>query len=325
VLDQFEEFAILAKPEQQQKFAAFVAEFRSHPVSDLALLLVLRSDYQMMLEDIGLPSPYSGGNLFQVPRFQLSAAAAFMERSGLDLRPEALDHLLTSAAALDDTPALVRPITLNVIGYVLASGKATAASLDAGALVLHYIEQTVGSPIIRDFAPRILEQMITEQGTKQPCSELAIAATAKFRRAEVRAVLNSLGEAGLARPLDAAHGVWELSHDFIARAVARVLGRRRSELVRRAIAYAAPALLVTSLLGGVWLSQSYLQERMHWHFITRHYAQKHVWPYVLSEEREHPLASLAHFRECAEDWDCPEMVVMPAGHFFMGSPDTEHE
>ena len=37
VLDQFEEFVILGKPEQQQEFAAFVAELKSRPVKGLAL------------------------------------------------------------------------------------------------------------------------------------------------------------------------------------------------------------------------------------------------------------------------------------------------
>ena len=36
--------------------------------------------------------------------------------------------------------------------------------------------------------------------------------------------MNGLWAAALARPLDAAQGVWELSHDFVARAVARYLG-----------------------------------------------------------------------------------------------------
>jgi hypothetical protein len=93
------------------------------------LLFVLRSDYQMLLEEIGLPLLRSGENLFQVARFQLSAANTFMKQSGLDLQPEALDRLLTSAAELDDTPGLVRPITLNVIGYVLASGNKSGAHL----------------------------------------------------------------------------------------------------------------------------------------------------------------------------------------------------
>lgn len=152
-------------------------------------------------------------------------------------------HLLTSAAELDDTPGLVRPITLNVIGYVLASGKLVAPLLDAGTLVSQYISQTLEQPAIRDRAPRMLKGMITEHGTKQPCSEKDLAAKAQLRPAEVRAVLNALSDAGFARLLDPGQGIWELSHDFIARALARFLDRRRRQALRRVVAYAAPALL----------------------------------------------------------------------------------
>jgi hypothetical protein len=199
VLDQFEEFVILAKPEQQQKFAAFVAELSSRPVKSLALLFVMRSEYQVPLEETGLPMLRNGENLFQVGRFTFPAAGAFIKRSGLDLQPDAIDQLLTSAAELDETPGMVRPITLNVVGYVLASGKAVAPSLEAGVLIRRYIERTVEQPGIRDWAPQLLEQMITEQGTKRPRSEAQLAADTKLRRAEVRAVLNGLDEAGLSR------------------------------------------------------------------------------------------------------------------------------
>jgi hypothetical protein len=84
VLDQFEEFVILGKPEQQQKFAAFVAELRSRPVKGLTLLLVMRSEYQVPLEEIGLPLLRSGENLFQVGRFIFPAASAVIKGSGLD-------------------------------------------------------------------------------------------------------------------------------------------------------------------------------------------------------------------------------------------------
>jgi hypothetical protein len=49
VLDQFEEFVILAEPERQEAFAALVADLHSTPIS-LRLLLVLRSDYQTAIE-----------------------------------------------------------------------------------------------------------------------------------------------------------------------------------------------------------------------------------------------------------------------------------
>ena len=139
VVDQFEEFVILGKPEQQQKFAAFVAELKSRPVKGLSLLLVMRSEYQVPLEEIGLPLLRSGENLFQVGRFIFPAASAFIKGSGLGLQADAIDRLLTSAAELDETPGMVRPVTLNVTGYVLASGKAIAPSLDAGVLIRRYI------------------------------------------------------------------------------------------------------------------------------------------------------------------------------------------
>jgi conflict system STAND superfamily ATPase len=90
VLDQFEEFLILASAERHGEFAAFVAEMQSSSVKKPWLLLVLRSDYQMLLEEAGLPPLRAGENLFQLGRFQFSAATEFMKKSGLDLQPEAL-------------------------------------------------------------------------------------------------------------------------------------------------------------------------------------------------------------------------------------------
>src|ERR1700730_11926427 len=120
VLDQFEEFLILGQREPQQKFVALIANLQTAPIQPLSLLLVLRSDYQTLLDDVGLPSLRHGDNFYQVGRFTIAAATGFMARSGLKLHPGTLDRLLTSATELDETPGLVRPITLNVIGYVLA-------------------------------------------------------------------------------------------------------------------------------------------------------------------------------------------------------------
>src|SRR5258708_5500928 len=302
VLEQFEEFVILAKPELQQQFAAFVAELQSRPVKGLTLLLVMRSEYQVQLEEIGLPLLRSGENLFQVGRFTFSAASAFIRGAGLDLQADAIDRLLTSAAELDETPGMVRPITLNVIGYVLASGKAVAPSLEAGVLIRRYIARTGEQAGIRDCAPQLLEQMISEQGTKRARSEEQLVADAKLRRAAVRAVLNGLDEAALARTLDKERAVWELSHDFVAHAMGRFLGRRRSQILRRTGAYAAPALLAISLLGGMWRYQPYMKELMYWYFTVR--------PFLLTAEAEHALKPTDPFRECAH---CPEMIAIPAG------------
>jgi len=46
-----------------------------------------------------------------------------------------------------------------------------------------------------------------------------------------------------------------------------------------------------------------------------------VQPYVLSADAERVLKPKDSFRECAKD--CPEMVMVPAGEFTMGSPPNE--
>ena len=244
VLDQFEEFVVFAGSERQKAFAALIDDLRTRPIKGLRLLLVLRSDYKTAIDALGLPLLRQGENWQEVGRFTIAAGTKFMARSGLALRQDGLDGLATSAAELDDSPGMIRPITLNVLGHVLSEGRATAPSLDAGRLVRHYIEQSVEQPAIRTFAPRVLSELVTEQGTKRPRSEQELVDQTGLRPGEVRAVMNGLWGTALARPLDAAQGVWELSHDFVARAVARYLGRRRVDWSELARAYAAPALLI---------------------------------------------------------------------------------
>jgi Leucine-rich repeat (LRR) protein len=244
VLDQFEEFVILADSERQRAFAALTAEFRATSVKGLKLLLVLRSDYQSAVEELGLPLLRQGQNWNQVARFTIAAGIRFMGRSGLTLHTDSLDRVATSASELDDSPGMIRPVTLNVLGHVLSQGRAIAPSIDADRLVRHYIEQSIEQPAIREFALPVVKELVTEQGTKRPRSEKEIVDQTRLRPGEVRAVMNCLWAAALARPLDRQQGVWELSHDFVARAVGRYLGRRRLDLPRIIRAFAAPTLFV---------------------------------------------------------------------------------
>ncbi|MGH8574146.1 MAG: hypothetical protein ACREX8_16455, partial [Gammaproteobacteria bacterium] len=120
-----------------------------------------------------------------------------------------------------------------MIGHVLAEGKAAAPSLEAGKLVQSYIGQAIEQPAIRDYARPVLEKLLTEQGTKRPRAEEELVREAGLRRGEVRAVLNGLFIAALARPLDPAQRTWELSHDFIARAISFYLAPQRRDLWRQ--------------------------------------------------------------------------------------------
>lgn len=262
VLDQFEEFIILGEPKQKERFAAFIGSLKQ---GKLRLLLVLRSDYQAALDDLDLPRLGQNENWRQLGRFTLAAATAFMDKSNLNLPEESLQRLLQSASELDDSPGMVRPITLNVIGYVLSESAGAAPSLNADELVRDYISRAVEQPAIREFAPRVLDKMVTDQGTKYPRSEADLQRETCLRRGEVRAVLNGLADAGLARPLDARAATWELSHDFVARGVNGYLRRGRKQRIGRIFNYAAPALLVltVAVAGGALLWQQGEQDRIH--------------------------------------------------------------
>jgi len=84
-------------------------------------------------------------------------------------------------------------------------------------------------------------------------------------------------------------------------------------------------LLLVGIIAGLvgWINQAYVKERINWYVTMRPYRVANVGSYVLKPEAERALKPLANFRECAKD--CPELVVVPAGEFMMGSPVTEKD
>jgi formylglycine-generating enzyme required for sulfatase activity len=60
---------------------------------------------------------------------------------------------------------------------------------------------------------------------------------------------------------------------------------------------------------------------MDWYMTMRPYMFTNVRPHVLSADAERALKPQGSFRECAKH--CPEMIVLPAGEFMMGSPMNE--
>jgi formylglycine-generating enzyme required for sulfatase activity len=95
-------------------------------------------------------------------------------------------------------------------------------------------------------------------------------------------------------------------------------GQRRTARLQRYL-FGALACVAAALVG--WFNESYLRERLHWYMTMRPYMVTQVRPKVLTAERERALKPKDSFRECAKD--CPEMIVIPAGEFMMGSPATE--
>jgi formylglycine-generating enzyme required for sulfatase activity len=114
------------------------------------------------------------------------------------------------------------------------------------------------------------------------------------------------------------HGAPEATEEtqaFIAesRQAAR-FGQRRRRIVQ-AVVYVLLIGIIAGLVG--WINQLYIKEQIDWYLTMRPYAIANFLPYVLTAQDERALKPLASFRECAKD--CPEMIVIPAGKFEMGT------
>jgi formylglycine-generating enzyme required for sulfatase activity len=110
-----------------------------------------------------------------------------------------------------------------------------------------------------------------------------------------------------------------LEIDYLA--ACRVAERAARSRKRRgqALIYTLLIGIIAGLIG--WINQSYVKEQWNWLTVMRPYMLKSVRPYVLTAAAERALKPNDTFRECAKD--CPEMIVVPAGAFTMGSPVTE--
>lgn len=87
------------------------------------------------------------------------------------------------------------------------------------------------------------------------------------------------------------------------------------------LVYALFVGIIVGLIG--WINQVPIKQQWHYYAEVRPFRQAKIFTYVLKGEAEHALRPSDTFRECANDQGrdyCPEMIVVPAGSFTMGSP-----
>ena len=89
--------------------------------------------------------------------------------------------------------------------------------------------------------------MISEAGTKRPREVDELAAETRLSGNEVKLCLARLAAKGLVRPLDAARS-WEISHDFVAKQLAVLLGQLRPSLWPRVALWSVPPLFTLTLV-----------------------------------------------------------------------------
>jgi formylglycine-generating enzyme required for sulfatase activity len=106
---------------------------------------------------------------------------------------------------------------------------------------------------------------------------------------------------------------------FIAQSRKAMLGTQR---LRRIALGSIIALMMAVILGLVGIiKQDFLKAQWRYWTVTWPYERANIWPYVLGTAKEQALKPGQSFKECRQD--CPEMIVVPAGSFLMGSSPTE--
>jgi formylglycine-generating enzyme required for sulfatase activity len=132
--------------------------------------------------------------------------------------------------------------------------------------------------------------------------------------------------------------------DFINQSVRRESKARIRARRAQVVIYVLLVGIIVGLVG--WINQSYIKQEMNWYWTGKPFAIAHVWPHILTSAAEQALKPVDRFRECEgeeksasprapfarqapfpraappKDY-CPEMVVVSAGSFVMGSSPTE--
>jgi formylglycine-generating enzyme required for sulfatase activity len=110
-----------------------------------------------------------------------------------------------------------------------------------------------------------------------------------------------------------------VDQDFIDQGTERERNARARVRRGQALVYALLVGIILVLIGVI--EEAYIKDQVNWHWTMRPWRVANVDPYVLRPEAERALRPGDAFKECAKD--CPEMIVVPAGEFIMGSPKEE--
>ena len=94
--------------------------------------------------------------------------------------------------------------------------------------------------------------------------------------------------------------------------------KRRQRFLQGAV-YVSLVAIILALVGVI--KQDFLKAQWGYWTVTYPYMRSQVRPYVLTALKQRALKPGDSFKECAQD--CPQMIVVPAGSYTMGAPQTE--
>ncbi len=246
VFDQFEEFLILHESggENFKRFETFISEVFRHQNPSVKLMIVLRSDYIGMLNEIEIPRMRQGKNWIEMTPFNLNEATVFIEKSGLSLNRDVALSLVKEAEGIEKTSGLIRPIILNIIGLVLSNLEKIPNNVRADKIIINYLKASLEQTNFSDYAMPLLRLMVNEYGTKRPRSTTDLASSLNWSKAQVQGCLLLLGNKGVVRNLDQKQVMWEISHDFIVPILVQIVGRQEKKKIYGSQVWIGPLSLI---------------------------------------------------------------------------------
>lgn len=222
VMDQFEEFLLLDQGEEKEKYAEQLHELEAEPVANIHILHVFRSDYRDLIFRENLPKYVDRDTAFSLAGFTRRDAETYLNAGPVQLNASGYNDLFVGLDRIEEARGIYRPITLNMVGFVLER-QGDTLSTEPAQLIERYLSDCINFGEAKDFSSSVLGALITREGTKIPRTDLAIAELAQLQTWQVNATLSSLAEQGLVRKIDT---VWEISHDFVAKVLGRIISRR---------------------------------------------------------------------------------------------------
>jgi hypothetical protein len=220
VFDQFEE-ALVGGGALPPLVAELLHLARSANSGRALLLLVVRSDYEGLLQAYPDLRFTPMVDAWRLNPFSEPQGRDFLRGGFAELGEDRLNSAVAEAERIEETPGLIRPITLNFLGLILTrQATALARSRPGRGLFRQYLADTLNEPSLHDTARPLLAALTTPEGRRL---QKTVAELQTDTRVEPTAVLTCLAELehrGLTRRLPAVAGEperWEVSHDFVAR------------------------------------------------------------------------------------------------------------
>ncbi|MEZ6139473.1 MAG: leucine-rich repeat domain-containing protein [Zavarzinella sp.] len=207
----------------------FLKDFLTNPPGRTTILLSYRDDHHRLLAPLQLPVREEGKNWMTIEPLDFATAAKFLRSCpGLNVPEERMKHVLHEAARQEGSRVVMRPIVANFLGLILQRmSNHPLLWRRTDDLLRGYVRDCLGDEI-KEERGRVLRALLTDFHTARPRSVSDIAQETGLETTALDVQLEQFGHAGLVRCVsaDAAdHGrrVFQISHDFLATLIERVL------------------------------------------------------------------------------------------------------